>query len=306
MRNPPDSKTGRDQNVRSGAHLPPRAGVSLKHQHYTDVLAATAAPGFFEVHAENYMGAGGPPHHFLEKIRQHHPVSIHGVGLSLGAAAPLDRGHLERLRILLQRYQPHSFSEHLAWSSHGVNFYADLLPLPYDDATLGLLCDHVAQAQDFLGRAMLIENPSTYLEFTSSTLEEIDFLKALVSRTGCGLLLDVNNVHVSCTNHNRSAADYIDAFPMEPVGEIHVAGFSQDRDANGDPLLIDSHASTVFPEVWSLYEKAVQRCGPVATLVEWDNDVPGFDVLCAEAAKAENVLRAVQGTSRNSRNRSAA
>ena len=293
MQHPPNGKTGPATEHFPGAVLPARAGVSLKHEHYRDALAMTGNPpiaGFFEVHAENYMGAGGPPHHFLEKIRNDHALSIHGVGLSIGSSQPLDRGHLERLRGLLQRYQPHSFSEHLAWSSHGENYYADLLPLPFDDATLAQVAEHVSQTQDFLGRTMLIENPSTYVEFASSTMEEIHFLNELVARTGCGLLLDVNNVEVSCTNHNRSAVDYIDAFPIESVGEIHLAGYAEDKDANGDILLIDAHNSAVFDPVWALYERALQRSGPRPTLVEWDNDVPAFDVLCAEAAKAQCLL----------------
>lgn len=296
MTNPPAIEAGSLASFSAdpGAGLPPRAGVSLKHQHYHDVLNSSGGPGFYEVHAENYMGAGGPPHHFLEKIRRDNALSIHGVGLSIGAAAPLDQDHLQRLRDLLQRYQPDSFSEHLAWSSHGENFFADLLPLPFDDKTLALVCDHVAQTQDYLQRRMLIENPSTYVEFTSTTMEEIDFLKELARRTGCGLLLDVNNVHVSCTNHNRSAADYIDAFPAEFVGEMHLAGFAEDVDGKGDPLLIDAHGCAVYPQVWALYERALERCGAVATLVEWDNDVPAFDVLAAEAARADGLLQNIQ------------
>jgi len=279
----------------TGRGLPPCAGVGLKHQHWRDMLCprtASASAGFVEVHAENYMGAGGAPHYYLEKIRADYALSVHGVGLSIGAHQPLDREHLKRLRHLLDRYQPESFSEHLAWSSHGDCFYGDLLPLPYDDETLQLVSGHVSQTQDALGRKILIENPSTYVEFTASTMEEIDFLKALAARTGCGLLLDVNNVHVSCTNHNRSASAYIDAFPMEAVGEMHLAGFAEDRDGAGAPLLIDAHGSAVDPTVWRLYERALARSGPVATLIEWDNDVPAFDVLAAEAAKASAVLQA--------------
>jgi uncharacterized protein (UPF0276 family) len=238
------------------------------------------------------MGAGGPPHHFLEQIRADSPLSIHGVGLSIGSSQPLDKGHLQRLRSLLQRYQPQSFSEHLAWSSHGEHYFADLLPLPYDDTTLALVADHVSQTQEILGRSILIENPSTYVEFTASTMEEIDFLKELVARTGCGLLLDVNNVYVSCTNHNRSASTYIDAFPVEHAGEIHLAGYAEDEDASGDRLLIDAHGSPVFDPVWALYEQTLRRSGPLPTLVEWDNDVPQFDVLCAEASRAQHRLDA--------------
>ena len=283
----------------TGRGLPPCAGVGLKHQHYPDMLSAPTGSfsvGFVEAHAENYMGEGGAPHHYLEKIRRDFPLSIHGVGLSISAHRPLDREHLKRLQRLLDRYQPESFSEHLAWSSHGDCFYGDLLPLPYNDETLQLVSDHVSQTQDALGRKILIENPSTYVEFTASTMEEIDFLKALVARTGCGLLLDVNNVHVSCTNHNRIASDYIDAFPVDAVGEIHLAGFAEDRDGAGAPLLIDAHGSPVHSTVWDLYEQALLRSGPAATLIEWDSDVPAFSVLAAEAAKAQSVMMRAAAT----------
>lgn len=274
----------------SGAQLPARAGVGLKHAHYAAAAAGGHGLGFFEVHAENYMSAGGPAHHWLEKIRRDHALSIHGVALSIGDSEPLDRDHLARLRELLRRYEPQSFSEHLAWSSHGGNYFGDLLPLPFNDETLVRVAAHVEETQDFLQRRILIENPSTYVEFASSSLEEIDFLTELVARTGCGLLLDVNNVHVTCTNHNRDARAYIDSFPVEAVGEIHLAGFARDADADGAPLLIDAHGSPVDGDVWELYVRALERCGPVATLIERDNDVPAFDALVAEAAIAGDLL----------------
>ncbi len=280
----------RPLDTRSGAQLPMRAGVGLKHEHYRDVIEGEPDIGFFEVHAENYMGAGGPPHHYLERIRRDHALSIHGVGLSIGADAPLDKLHLERLRNLLQRYEPQSFSEHLAWSSHGDHYFADLLPLPYDDKTLAVVCQHVGQVQDFLKRPLLLENPSTYVEFESTSMAEVDFLIEVVARTGCGLLLDVNNVFVSCSNHNTNPYRYIDLFPHCSVGEIHLAGFAFDKDAAGDPLLIDSHGCAVFDEVWALYAHAIEKCGPVATLIEWDNDIPDFDTLSREAWRAEKLL----------------
>lgn len=275
----------------SGARLPARAGVGLKHVHCHDVIDGRPDIGFFEVHAENYMGAGGPPHHYLERIRRDYPLSVHGVGLSIGADAPLDAMHLERLRLLLQRYEPQSFSEHLAWSSHGGTYVADLLPLPYDETTLKRVCAHVARTQDYLGRRILIENPSTYVEFESTRMAETDFLKELVARTGCGLLLDVNNVFVTCSNHARDARAYIDRFPHAAVGEIHLAGFAIDQDEDGAPLLIDAHGCAVYEEVWELYACALARSGAVATLIEWDNDIPAFGVLLGEAERAENVLR---------------
>jgi len=273
--------------------LPAGAGVSLKYAHLPDILETRPQVAFFEVHAENYMGAGGPPHHFLERVRADYPLSIHGVAASLGGAEPPDPAHLARLRALVRRYEPESFSEHLAWSTHEGVYLADLLPLPYDEVSLRRVSDHVAQLQDALQCRALIENPSTYAAFTSSTMEEIDFLTALAARTGCGLLLDVNNVHVSCVNHHLDARAYIDRFPMHLVGEVHLAGFARDVDAAGAELLIDAHGSAVDPEVWRLYERALARSGPVPTLVEWDNDVPAFAVLAGEGARAGAAIAAV-------------
>lgn len=284
--------SGRHHESCTCPDLPRRAGISLKPQHFDCIFAMPPDTGFFEVHAENYLGAGGPPHVYLTRIRQDYALSIHGVGMSIGGMEPLDREHLERIAGLVERYQPQSFSEHLAWSTHEGAYYADLLPLPYDDITLARVSEHVAQVQDRLKRRILIENPSTYLEFAASTMEEVDFLKVLVARTGCGLLLDVNNVHVSATNRNTDARAYIDAFPVEAVGEIHLAGFATDCDAGGAPLLIDAHGSAVDQRVWDLYARTVARTGPCPTLVEWDNDVPGLDVLLAEAAAAETIMSA--------------
>lgn len=272
------------------ADLPGRAGVSLKSEHYQTIIEERPDTAFFEVHAENYMGAGGPPHYFLERIRANYPLSVHGVGLSIGTIGPLDQAHLERLKVLLDRYQPQSFSEHLAWSTHTENYFADLLPLPYDEGTLALVCAHIDQLQSYVQRKVLIENPSTYLEYTSSTMEEIHFLTEMAARTGCGLLLDVNNVHVSCTNHNRSAEAYIDQFPVELAGEIHLAGYAEDTDDKGAPLLIDAHGCAVFPEVWTLYNRTLSRAGPLPTLVEWDNEVPQFEILSAEAGRADAMI----------------
>ena len=278
--------------ARTGAGLPARAGVGLKPEHFRDVLETRPDIGFFEVHAENYMVDGGPYHHFLGRIREHYPLSLHGVGLSIGADGPLDEAHLARLDVLIKRYRPASFSEHLAWSSHGEVFFNDLLPVPYDRATLDRVCNHVDLVQERLQRQMLLENPSTYLEFEASTMDEAAFLRAVIRRTGCGLLLDVNNVHVSCVNHGRDALAYIGSLPLDTVGEIHLAGFATDRDGAGAPLLIDSHGSPVDEAVWGLYAAALARTGPVPTLLERDNDVPSLAKLLAEARRAEDLMHA--------------
>lgn len=278
-----------------GAGLPARGGVGLKPQHFLEALAAGPAIGFFEVHAENYMVDGGPFHHFLGRIRAQHPVSLHGVGLSIGADGPLDEAHLDRLAALVARYEPAQFSEHLAWSTHGGAFYNDLLPLPYDRETLQRVCDHVDQVQTRLRRRMLLENPSTYLEFEQSTMSETQFLREVLQRTGCGLLLDVNNVHVSCVNHRRDPRAYLDELPMQAVGQVHLAGFAHDLDAEGAPLLIDSHGAPVDEVVWSLFARVIERVGPVPTLIERDNDVPAFEVLLAEAQRAERLMTAACG-----------
>jgi uncharacterized protein (UPF0276 family) len=270
--------------------VPARAGVGLKGEHYDAILSGAPDLGFFEIHAENYMGAGGPPHRYLTAIRERYPLSLHGVGLSIGADAPLDRAHLMRLKVIAARYEPGLFSEHLAWSTHDGAYLNDLLPVPYDAPTLARVCDHIDEVQETMGRRMLLENPSTYVEFRSSTMSELDFLRAVVRRTGCGLLLDVNNVFVSAKNHNRDPNGYIDEFPVEDVGEIHLAGYAAQTDAGGAPLLIDAHGSPVVDEVWALYERALTRAGPKPTLIEWDNDVPAFEVLLAEAERAETML----------------
>lgn len=274
------------------AALPLRAGIGLKPQHFRDVLATRPDIGFFEVHAENYMVDGGPFHHFLGRIREHYPLSLHGVGLSIGGEVAPDARHLDRLAALISRYEPASFSEHLAWSSHGENFYNDLLPIPCDQATLDRVCRHIDHVQERLRRRMLLENPATYVEFEASTMGEAEFLRKVLQRTGCGLLLDVNNVHVSCTNHGRDAQAYINELPLAVVGEVHLAGFTSDRDAAGAPLLIDSHGSPVDEAVWDLYAGVIARLGPVATLLERDNDVPSLAALLDEAGQAEAVMAA--------------
>jgi uncharacterized protein (UPF0276 family) len=273
--------------------LPARGGVGLKPEHFLEILASAPDLGFFEVHAENYMVDGGPFHHYLGLIRERYPLSIHGVGLSIGGESALDEQHLDRLVRLLDRYQPESFSEHLAWASHGGTFLNDLLPVPYNAETLARVCAHVDQVQDSLKRRMLLENPATYVEFAASTMPETEFIAEIVKRTGCGLLLDVNNVYVACVNHHRDPRAYIEALPLHAVGQIHLAGFAQDVDDAGAPLLIDSHGSPVAQAVWDLYAFALELLGSIPTLIERDNDIPTFPVLLAEAHQAEAIMAAV-------------
>lgn len=275
--------------------IPARAGIGLKPEHWEQIISDGPPLGWFEIHAENYMEAGGAPHHFLAEIRKRYPLSVHGVGLSIGSAAPLDRAHLLRLKAVCDRYQPGLVSEHLAWSTHDGVFLNDLLPLPYTCATLDQVCGHIDQVQDVLGRTILLENPSTYVRFASSEFSEIEFLAAIVKRTACGLLLDVNNVFVSATNHAFSPEAYIDAFPIHHVGEIHLGGHAVDTGDVGEPLLIDAHGCAVADRVWSLYARAISRAGSVPTLIEWDNDVPALQMLMAEAERADRILAAKEG-----------
>lgn len=279
----------------SDTPIPARAGVGLKPEHYSDILESHPDIGWFEVHPENYMGDGGPPHHYLTLIRESYPLSLHGVGLSIGSESGLDDTHLKRLQHLVERYEPSLVSEHLAWSTHEDIYFNDLLPLPYTNETLTRVADHIDQVQETIGRSMLLENPSTYVAFDGNEMSEIAFLTELVQRTGCGLLLDVNNVFVSATNHNYSADDYIDAFPVSHVGEIHLAGHASTNDEAGMDVLIDAHDRAVADPVWQLYRRAIARAGLKPTLIEWDNDVPQWPVLFAEACRAEKLM-ALRGT----------
>ena len=278
--------------------LPSRAGIGLKSQHYQQILESNPAVGFFEVHAENYLVAGGPFHHYLGLIRERYPLSIHGVGLSIGAQQSLDREHLERLATLLERYQPQAFSEHLAWSSHGAVFLNDLLPLAYDTATLTRVCAHIDQVQSRLQRQLLLENPATYVEFAHSSMDEAAFIGEVVRRTGCGLLLDVNNAYVSSINHHWNVQAYLRALPLHAVGEIHLAGFAEDRDAAGDRLLIDNHGAPVDDAVWRLYAEVLQLIGATPTLIERDNAIPPLEVWLEEAQHAQMLLDAALPTRR--------
>ena len=272
------------------AELPRSVGVGFKPQFFDIMINDAMPPAFIEVHAENYMGAGGLPHRQLEQLRDRLPLSIHGVGMSIGGYEPIDDAHLDRLATLINRYQPHSFSEHLAWSTHTGRFFNDLLPVPYNIETLNRVCDHIDYVQDRLGLRMLLENPATYLEFDSSTYSETQFITDVIARTGCGLLLDVNNVFVTCTNHRRNPYAYIDELPLSAVGEFHLAGHDVDTDAGGETLLIDSHGSPIADPVWDLYAYALRHTDMIPTLIEWDSNVPDYAVLCSEAQKAKRVM----------------
>lgn len=276
--------------TRPAAALPGVAGVGFKPQHFDDILAEARGVGFFEVHAENYFGAGGPPHRRLTALSERFPLSIHGVGLSIGGAGRLDRDHLARLATLVERYQPQAVSEHLAWSSHGGVGFPDLLPFPLTEETLDRVVEHLDEVQTALGRTILLENPSTYFRFAASTLSEIDFLDEASRRSGCGLLLDVANVDVSATNNGFDPRAYIAAFPVERVGEIHLAGRFETVDDAGLPLFVDAHGSPVADPVWALYAEVIDRIGPVATLIERDDDIPAWEVLAAEAGRANAIL----------------
>lgn len=282
-----------DRSPRPDA-LPHAPGVGYKPQHFQHILEDAGSVEWLEIHAENYMGDGGRPLAQLRHLSQRFAISVHGVGLSIGGASPLDPDHLARLKHLTDWLNPASFSEHLAWSTHDSHFYNDLLPLPYTNATLARVCDHIDQVQGLLGRQMLLENPSSYLAFAESTWEEPAFLHEIAKRTGCGLLLDVNNVFVSATNLGYRPQDYIDAYPLDLVGEIHLGGHDEDEDDHGAPLLIDSHGAAVVDPVWALLDYTLARSGPKPTLVEWDTDVPDWPVLEAEAARAAAALNAVK------------
>jgi uncharacterized protein (UPF0276 family) len=267
--------------------LPPSAGLGLRAPHVAIVLAERPPVPWFEVHSENYFADGGPALAALDRIRADYPVSLHGVGLSLGSTDPLDTGHLAKLARLADRIEPARISEHLCWSSVGGRHYNDLLPLPFTQEALDHVCARVSAAQDFLRREILVENVSSYVTFPESTLPECEFVAAVATRTGCRLLVDVNNIYVNARNHGIDADAYLAAIPPSMVAEIHLAGF----DASG-PCLIDTHGAPVAAEVWSLYARALMLYGRVPTLIEWDTDIPDFAVLQREAATAQSYLDA--------------
>lgn len=275
-------------------HLPAAPGVGYKPQHYGDILNDAAPVQWLEIHAENYMGDGGRPLAQLRFLSERFPISVHGVGLSIGGESPLDSDHLARLKHLCDWLNPASFSEHLAWSTHDSHFLNDLLPLPYTKATLSRVASHIDQLQETLGRQILLENPSSYLAFAESTYSEPEFLSEISKHTGCGLLLDVNNVFVSSVNLAMDPYSYIGAFALEKLGEIHLGGHDEDQDDHGAPLLIDSHGREVADPVWALLDYTLRHSGPKPLLIEWDTDVPEWDVLRAEAQRAEMALEVVQ------------
>ena len=271
-------------------NLPARSGVGYKPQHFDQILTDPGPVSWLEIHAENYMGAGGRPLAQLRHLAERFAISVHGVGLSIGGEGPLDLAHLARLKTLCDWLNPASFSEHLAWSTHEGSYLNDLLPLPYTPATVTRVCDHIDQVQTVLGRRMLLENPSTYIAFSETTMAETEFLAEIIRRTGCGLLLDVNNVYVSAVNQAYDPIDYIRAFPLPHVGEIHLGGHEEDADDHGARLLIDSHGAAVVDPVWTLYAQTIALSGPKPTLIEWDNDGPDWPVLRAEAAMVAQIL----------------
>ncbi len=267
--------------------IPAKAGIGLRAQHYRELLNALPGIGWLEAHSENYFGGGGPPLYFLEQLRYHYPLSLHGVGLSLGSADSLNLDHLKKLKSLIERFEPDLVSEHLVWSSIGGRFLNDLLPLPYTEEALRHVCERIDQTQEYLGRQILIENVSSYLQFRASDIPEWEFLAEIYRRSNCGILLDVNNIYVNSVNHGFDPINYLDAIPVKAVQEIHLAGFEC-----YDDILIDTHGKPVYPEVWALYRETVQRFGKVPTLIEWDTDIPVLAILLAEARKADAILEA--------------
>lgn len=270
--------------------LPDCPGVGYKPQHFTAIMENAGPVEWLEIHAENYMGDGGRPIAQLRALAERFAFSVHGVGLSIGGEGPLDQDHLKRLAHLVGWLNPARFSEHLAWSTHDSHFFNDLLPLPYTEETLNRVARHIDQVQEAVGRQMLLENPSNYLTFAETTMAETDFLAGIARRTGCGLLLDVNNVFVSATNQQTDPYSYIDAFPLHLVGEIHLGGHDEDADDTGQPLLIDSHGAEVVDPVWALYDYTISKAGARPTLIEWDTDVPEWPVLAEEARRAARIL----------------
>jgi uncharacterized protein len=276
-------------NIGAATPIPAKAGIGLRFQHHQGVLDTRPDIAWMEVHTENYMG-GGAPLRYLDAIRRDTPISLHGVGLSLGSAEGIDPAHLERIAKVAERVEPGLMSEHIAWNMVGGTYLADLLPLPMTEEALDVVCRHVDQTQSYLRRRILVENPSTYIAFGNSIIPEWEFMAAVAARTGCGILCDVNNICVSAHNHGWDASAYISALPVDAVGEIHLAGHSVKTLADGSTLRIDDHASRVSDEVWGLYRQAIARFGPVPTLIEWDNEVPALDVLVTEAVHAGRLM----------------
>lgn len=287
------SENSRTMLERSGLDasslIPACAGIGLRAQHYAEALDSRPAVGWMEVHSENYFGDGGPPLQYLERVREHYPLSLHGVGLSLGSTDPLNKAHLRKLKQLARRFEPGLVSEHLCWSSVGGTYLNDLLPIPYTQEALDHTAQRVEQAQAFLGRQILVENVSSYLQYRHSTVPEWEFLSEVAARSGCGILLDVNNVYVSAKNHGFDPRDYLTGIPADVVKEVHLAGFAVNRYDEGE-ILIDDHGSRVAPPVWDLFVQAIRHVGVRPTLIEWDTNLPPLEVLLDEARRADELL----------------
>ncbi len=271
--------------------MPVATGIGLRAEHYQAVLRDRPQIGWLEIHAENYFGDGGAPLRYLDEIRPHYPLSIHCVGTSLGSVDALSREHLSHLAGLIRRYEPELVSDHLCWGSVGGIYFNDLLPLPYTEEALIHVSARVEQLQEYLGRQVLVENLSSYLQYQHSTIDEWDFLNELTRRSGCDILLDVNNIYVSACNHGFDARAFIAAINGERVGEVHLAGHAVNH-VDGHDILIDDHASRVCDAVWELFDYTISRMGPKPCLIEWDTDVPELEVLAEEAARAQRVLEA--------------
>jgi len=277
----------------SGAAFP--SGIGLKAQHYAEILARKPDLAFLEIHAENFMSSGGAHHRYLEQLADIYPLSVHGVGMSLGSASGLSRTHLQRFKGVVERYSPWLISEHLAWSEEGGFYLNDLLPLPLNKESLAVVVDNMNSMQDYLGRKILIENPSAYMAFSSTDMSETEFLVELAEQTGCGLLLDVNNVFVSGKNMGWSVEDYLKDIPAALIGEIHLAGHTLKKLEDGLEIRIDDHGSRVAQSVWDLFFELVNRVGVRPTLIEWDTNIPSLDELLGEAGKAADIMKTASG-----------
>ena len=275
--------------VRIAKPIPASAGIGLRAPHYQEVVESRPNIGWFEVHSENYFGDGGAPLFFLEQVRRNYPISLHGVGLSLGSVDPLNISHLQKLKSLITRYEPGLVSEHLCWSSIGGRYLNDLLPLPYTEEALAHVAARIMQTQDYLKRPILVENVSSYIQYRHSTVPEWEFVAEVARRSGCGILLDVNNIYVNAVNQKFDPLEYLYAIPQGTVQELHLAGFAVNRD-DGTEILIDHHGAPVAEPVWALYREALRYFGPIPTLIEWDTDIPLLPILLAEARRAQALL----------------
>ena len=277
---------GKDLSIHSGNTV----GIGLRAVHYSELIESIPEIGWIEVHPENYFG-GGEHRHYLSRARELYPLSFHAVGLSLGSVERVSNNHLSRIKELIEEYKPFQVSDHAAWTMSGNAHLNDLLPLPYTREALSVLINNINLTQDFLGRRILVENPSTYVAFRGNEMTECDFMNEAARQTGCGLLLDINNIYIQCTNHGMDAYEYLNGIEKQLVEEMHLAGHTKTRISDGTEILIDTHDSLVCPEVWSLYGYAIEIFGPVPTLIEWDQDMPPLDTLLSEARRAEIIVK---------------